>query len=75
MKPTKKRTVRGWVIPPSKDITFRDLIDISRRIGARVQLKYNSARREFVAFTLGDTTARERLATLLGHFPSQNINV
>lgn len=75
MKKSPARTVRGWVIKPSKEITFGDIMKISNQIGARVRLKYNFRRREFIAYTLGDKSAKERLATLLGHFPTQNINV
>jgi len=75
MKKPLKETVTGWVIPPSRDVSMRDVIRISQLIGAEVKLKYNGKRREFIAYTQGGATASAKLGEILTAFPTQKILV
>lgn len=71
------KIVRGWRIPPNREFTFATLLDLSRRIGARVRLKYSSINREFIAFVEDndDARARRELSELLRAFPEQTIRL
>lgn len=71
----KRITVQGWILKPSRNVTIRDLLVMSRTIGGRVQLRYNLQRREFVAFTTAGDAVQQRLGALLSAFPSQKVNV
>lgn len=73
MKKPEKKTIAGWVIPPSRTITVADVMQISKLIGARVLLKYTPKRREFIAYTKGGAAATTKLRTLLSAFPEQKI--
>lgn len=75
MQSKNKKTVRGWIIPPTCTVTFGDILKISRQIGARVYLKYNAKKRHFVTYTKGNQEQTAQLRTLLNVFPEQAIYI
>ncbi len=72
---TGTRQLRGWVIPPSKDITMRDILTMSEQAGCHILLHYNPRQREFVAYSLAKKNQRRRLRALLSAFPRQMIKI
>lgn len=69
----KKIEVRGWKIPAAKATTFNNLIQISKAVGARVQLHYHPRRREFTLYTLERECKKLRALMTQGGFPEQVI--
>lgn len=66
-------THNGWRVPPNH-IGPLDLIQLSRKIGAQVEVRHYPRQREFIAF-VRDSVARERLAPLMQQFPQQRIRL
>lgn len=68
-----KETHDGWRIPPSH-LDHLDLIKMSRKIGAQVEVRHYPRQREFIAF-VRDSVARARLAPLMRQFSEQRIRL
>lgn len=69
------KTARGWRIPPTEEFTMRTLLQLSKNVGAAVQLKYSARRREFVIFTTGHQDAQQRLAQIFSTYTEQTIRL
>jgi len=72
-KMQQKIEVRGWKIPAAKTTTFKNLMQMSKAVGASVQLHYHPRRREFTIYTLNRGCEKLQALMTQGGFPEQVI--
>lgn len=73
-KHSKSKVITGHRIPGTAKCTVGEIAHMQTHIGARIEVRYNSKERAFVAFTR-DRRKQRQLASLLAAFPPQNITV
>ena len=61
-------------LPPLKSFTFQSLLDICKRCGAYVEIRYHPRQREFLVFTR-NKHAQVNLQKFLRAFPEQAIRL
>lgn len=70
-------TTRGWRIPADKNTTIISLLEMMRRFGVKLELRYNGHCREFVLFVRPEYVVPQKLIEMMsqGNFPEQRIKL